>query len=119
MAESPVNEQIIAQASRWRALADRFSRGATLRKKAEQEKAVEEKPPAPPDPVDVAIHAWAVRDEETFASLLALIDKSIQLSAAKRREAVLSHPGMAFYEGETSSLEALKLKLTNLKSGQA
>jgi hypothetical protein len=98
--------------------------GSSIRAKAAEEatrKAIEEapKPPLPPDPNEVAVRAWVVRDETTFESLLALIDASIRFHAAERRGAVASHPTMAFHEGQTAALEALKLKLTNLRSGQA
>lgn len=105
----------------WALLAGRFTKGEALRKKAAEEAARREAEkaaavPPLPDPNEVAVRAWAIRDETTFVALLALTDALIQSHAESRRMAVHSHPRMAFYEGGCASLEALKSKLTKLRT---
>jgi hypothetical protein len=105
----------------WRQAAAAVLPGSSIRAKAAEEaakKAMEEipKPPPPPDPNEVAVRAWVIRDEATALALEALIDKAILVAAGNRRNDVHSHSAMAFSEGVCAGLEALKLKLTNLRT---
>jgi hypothetical protein len=95
--------------------------GATARAKAAEEQAKAQaeqsaKQPPQPDPNEVAVRAWAIRDEATALALEALIDKAILVAAAERRLNLISHSAMAFSEGVCAGLEALKQKLTNLRT---
>lgn len=114
----------LAQTPRWRQIAEKFTRGAAIRKKAEEDaakaklEAAEAARPKPVDPSEAAVHMWAVRDENTFTALLNLITTLSQRHAAERREAVASHAHMAYHEGECAALSELRTLLLTLKSGQ-
>lgn len=111
--------------SSWKALSSRFMPGAKAKAKAIEEaktaaiQAAEAAKPKPEDPIDVVLRSWLLRNEDGYAALCTIISRFTRRHADERRASVVSHPAMAYHEGEVAALDELSEYLTKLTSGQA